>query len=239
MKRFLFNTMLMILTFIVAETQPLYSTGACCAISKSASGKPNLTFIASSAWSHEKIEGKRYNLVQHALMLRGNYPLTEWLILNAQIGTPFKTKLSDNAIETQGNLGMIYGGGIGFVPLELLESVEFFTSISYSQSRGYLTKHIHRDDIDKVFFISEIQAVLLGDYSISNDVALYGGIRLYYGKNELRDNRTRNILSGNREGNAAPLFGVRYSPSENFRFTAEGGFGHTNVVSVGLIVSFE
>lgn len=231
--------MLIILTLIVVETQPLYSTGACCAISKGAGDKPNLTFIASSAWSHEKIEGKRYNLTQYALMLKGNYPLTEWLILNAQIGTPLKTKLSDNTFETQGNFGMIYGGGIGFVLPELLDSVEFFTSLSYSHSRGYLTKHIQTDDIDRIFLISEVQAVLLGEYPITDDVALYGGVRLYYGKNELRDNRTGNILLGDREGNASPLFGVRYSPSENFSITAESGFGHTNVVGIGLIISFK
>lgn len=231
-------TTITLLLSIVLFSSSAFSSGACCSLSKGKSGRPSIVLIGSSAWSHERIDERTYTLKQFAGILKGALPLTDDFILQAQLGLPINTKLEYNSSTTRGNLGIIYGLGIGYVLPEIFEDVEFFTSFGYSRSLGNLKRDENGKDVDQSFRISEVQGILLAETSPVEDISLYGGIRLYYGKNQLDNSRTGVTLSGKREGNVSPLFGLRYSLLEDIDVTAEGGFGHTTVFSLATILSF-
>jgi hypothetical protein len=219
-------------------THSAYSTGSCCAITKAGKNQFYFSGTFASAWSHEVLEGIQYNLVQRAILLKFGYPVMKSLTIHAQIGLPTSTKLSNNiSDEILGNYGLIYGVSLGYELPEIIDPIELYIAGSFSSSRGILTQ-MGNNKIDQLFIISEFQLLLLNEIKIIDKFATYSGLRIYSGKNQLRDNRTGIKYFGKQEGNIAPLIGFRFSPTKRLSLVAEGGFGHTNVLSIGSVFSF-
>lgn len=184
------------------------------------------------------IADNTYNLTQQAMLLRLGYPFGPGLVLQGQVGLPVATKLSHGSLDMKGNGGIIYGAGLGYELPHIFSILEFYASVSYTRSYGSLDKMDDLEDIDQTFRISEFQGLFLGEMDLSSSTALYGGVRAYSGKNQLKDNRTGTRLKGEREGNLSPLAGLRQRLADNLSLVADGGFGHTKVVGLGAIWSF-
>ena len=238
-RRFLLYWLLAIILFPSLSGQA-YGSGACCAVTKGRSGKINLSVVGSSAWSHEMIADNTYNLTQQAVMLKLGYPFGPGFLLQGQVGMPAATKLSHKALDMRGNGGFIYGVGLGYELPQFLKPMEFFASVSYTRSQSSLERMegVGADAIiDQTFFISEVQGLFLGEIDLLSRTALYGGLRLYSGKNQLKDNQTNTKESGEREGNLSPLLGIRQVIMGNVSLVADVGLGHTKVVGVGAVLS--
>lgn len=214
-----------------------FAGGACCSVAGANSSGPTLTLVGATAMNHEVIGGGAYELDQQALILKLGKPLGRGFILQAQMGMPASTKLSHQAMELNGKGGLIYGAGLGYKLPRLLDPVDFSMSISYSRSQGDLSKD-EAGPIDQAFRINEFQALFIGEAALTSKTALYGGLRIYSGKNQLENNITGAKISGDQEGSLAGLAGLRHSLSEKLSLVADAGFGHTKVLGLGLIFSF-
>jgi hypothetical protein len=226
----------LLLSFTLSRTA--FPSGACCSVSKGDSKKPSFSLAFSYARSHERFSEESYNFTQQALNLKGGYPITKNLFLQAYIGLPLSSKLSHQASEMQGNSGIIYGGGIGYLFPEFLKPVEFFASLNATRSHGFLNKMENGEKIDQTILLSEIQGILLAELDPLKNFSFYSGLRIYYGKNKLSDDLTGREISGDKEGNLSPLVGIRYAWLENLSLGAEAGLGHTRVLSVGTFFTF-
>lgn len=237
-RRNLIRTFPVFLLILLALSQTAFPSGACCSVSKGDSKKPSFSLAFSYARSHERFSEETYNFTQQALNLKGAYPITRNLFLQAYIGLPVYSKLSHQASEMRGNWGIIYGGGIGYLFPELLKPVEFFASLNATRSHGFLNKMENGEKIDQTVLLTEVQGIFLAELDPFENFSLYTGLRTYYGKNKLRDDRTGKELSGDKEGNLSPLLGVRYAWLKNLGLGAEAGLGHTRVFSLGTFFTF-
>jgi len=241
MKKFTLPSSLMRSIMIIAMlcmvvAQDLTASGACCTVSLSGSNKPAVTFVASSGWSHERIAGARYDLRQHAVIGKGHLPLTDRLFLTAQAGVPLRTELTSACPMFTGSLGFLYGIGVGSVVPNLLPSLNLYGSLNYARSVGNLDQTDCFVPTEASFVITEVQAILLGEYEVTPRASLYGGVRFYSGRNKI-DNEVKNLtLSGEREGNVSPLLGIRYSLWESVSVIGEGSLGHTRIMSLALSI---
>lgn len=200
-RRFLFYGLL--LGLIQSLPGQAYGSGACCAVTKGGSGKINLSIVGSSAWSHEMIADNTFNLTQQAVILKLGYPFGPGFLLQGQVGMPAATKLSHEALNMRGSGGIIYGVGLGYELPQFLNPVEFFASVSYTRSQNSLERMegVGADvSTDQTFFISEVQGLFLGEIDLLSRTALYGGVRFYSGKNQLKDNQTNIKESGEEKG---------------------------------------
>ena len=236
--RILIRTFPAFLFLLFTLSRTAFPSGACCSVSKGDSKKTSFSLTFSYAQSHERFSKETYNFTQQALNLKGGYPITKNLFLQAYIGLPLYSKLSHQTSEMRGNWGVIYGGGIGYLFPELLKPVEFFASLNATRSHGFLNEMENGEKIDQAILLSEIQGILLAELDPVKNFSFYTGFRLYYGKNKLSDDRTGSEFSGDKEGNLSPLVGIRYSWLENFGLGAEAGLGHTRVFSLGTFFTF-
>lgn len=229
---------ILISIFLLLSYSTAFSTGSCCAITKAEKNRFYFSGTFASARSHETIESIQYNLVQSAFLLKIGYPIMKNLTIQAQIGLPISTKLSNQAsTEMLGNYGLIYGVSLGYELPEVIQPVELYVAGNFSSSHGILS-HLDNEKIDRTFMISEFQLLLLNEIKVIDKFSIYSGIRIYSGKNQLKDNTLGVKYFGKQEGNVAPLIGLRFSPSRKLSLVAEGGFGHTNVLSFGSVFSF-
>lgn len=187
--------------------------------------------------NHEVIGGDAYNMDQQALILKLGKPIGKGFVLQAQIGLPAGTKLSHRTMELNGKGGLIYGGGLGYKLPRLLAPVEFFVSAGYSRALSYLNND-EAGAVDRSFRINEFQALFIGEAALAPKTALYCGLRAYSGKNQLEDNDTGGKFSGKQEGSLAGLAGIRHGLSDKLSLVADVGFGHTEVIALGAILSF-
>jgi hypothetical protein len=228
------------LLLIIFQSLPgqAYGSGACCTVTKGGSGKINLSVVGSSAWSHEMIADNTYDLTQQAVILKLGYPFGPGLLLQGQVGMPIKTELSDWSNEMSGRGGIIYGAGLGYELPVIFKPLELFSSISYTRSYGNLSNLSNgTPEIDETFRISEVQLILLAEVEVIDRAALYGGMRAYSGKNQLKDNESKLVENGEREGNLSPLAGLRLNLMQRLSLVVDGGFGHTKVLGVGAVFS--
>lgn len=211
-------------------TQNILASGSCCVLSLSGRDRPMLSVIGSLAMSHERLGSSVYDLTQRAVILKGAYPLNEFLFLSAQIGLPVSTHLSSASGALKGNSGFLYGASIAVALPEIIHSVDIIAAASYSRSNASVT---HAPSaVSQMFSIAELQTTAVAEVTIVPELAAYGGARVYFGKNRLRHDATGVVAEGDREGNFSPLFGIRVNPWENIGLIAEGSFGHTRVASV-------
>lgn len=215
----------------------VYAGGACCSASGGGSDRTSLTLVGASAINHEVIGGEPYELDQQALIFKLGKPIGRGFVVQAQLGSPTSTELSHQAMRLSGRGGLIYGAGLGYKLPRFLDPVELFTSVSYSRALGYLDRD-GSGAIDQTFRINEFQALLLGEAALNAKLALFGGLRVYSGKNQLKDNKTGAKFNGDQEGSLAGLAGLRYSLSENLSLVADAGFGHTRVIGIGAVFLF-
>lgn len=196
-----------------------------------------LTLVGASAMNHEAIRADTYKMHQQALILKLGKPLGRGLVLQAQAGLPAATKLSHGNMELSGKGGLIYGAGLGYKLPRLIEPITLTASAGYSRALGRLDRD-GAGTIDQSFRINEFQFLLIGEAALTSKTALYGGLRAYSGKNQLKDNKTGEKFNGDQEGNIAGLAGLRHSLSEAFSLVADAGFGHTQVIGLGAVYSF-
>lgn len=210
------------------------ASGSCCVLSLNSYDRPTLVLIASTAQSHEHFAGNVYDLSQQAMILKGSYPLSEHVFVSLQVGLPVSTVLSSPTRSSKGTMGYLYGAGIGFVAPEILGPINLIGALSYSRSHGFVNDSVTRNE--RTFLISEVQGSVVAEVNMFDDVGLYGGARLYSGKNQLRGGGA--VLSGEREGSLSPFVGLQIVPWESVGFTAEGTFGHTRVASIAVALRF-
>ncbi len=91
-----------------AEGQTLFASGSCCVLSSSDRRQSTVAVIGSLAWSHEHLGRRVYDFSQRAVILKGTYPLSEALFLNAQTGIPVSTSLSSSSGVQEGRGGFLY-----------------------------------------------------------------------------------------------------------------------------------
>ncbi len=214
-----------------------FAGGACCSLASADPSRLNLTLVGASARNHEMIAGATYELAQQALMLKLGKPLGRGFVLQAQAGLPVSTELSHQAAKLRGKGGFIYGAGLGYKLPRFLGPVDFFASVSYSRALGYLDRD-NSGALDQSFQINEFQTVFTGETSLTSKLYLYGGLRAYSGKAQLKNNKTGGKLNGDQEGNYAGLAGIRRTLSDKLSLVVDAGFGHTKVIGVGAILSF-
>jgi hypothetical protein len=212
----------------------LFASGACCTISLGESDRPTLTLVGSTGWSHEKIGGVSYDLRQHALILKGSLPIEGIILVSAQLGVPLQTRLVSTGESRKGSSGYLYGIGLGYTIPDLLPSLNLHFSLNYARSIGRLERN-HQSSISSSFVISEIQAIPIAEYQFTKETAAYGGVRLYSGRNQIRDEGA--LLAGEREGSISPFFGIRQSLWDGVSLVAEGSLGHTRIVSLAVTLS--
>lgn len=211
--------------------------GACCSVANSGSDKMTLTLVGASATNHEVVSADTYKMDQQALILKLGKPLGLGFVLQAQAGLPTATKLSHRSMELSGKGGLIYGIGLGYKLPSLIEPITISASAGYSRALGTLDRD-EAGTINRSFRINEFQALLIGEAALTSNAALYGGLRAYSGKNQLKDNETGQKFNGDQEGNIAGLAGVRYRFSDRFSMVADAGFGHTKVLGIGAVFSY-
>lgn len=229
-------------SILAALLLPLSNTavragGACCSVANAGSDKTTLTLVRASAMNHEAIGADTYKMDQQALILKLGKPVGRGFILQAQAGLPTATKLSHGSMELSGKGGLIYGIGIGYKLPGSLGPVTLSASAGYSRALGTLDRD-EAGAIDRSFRINEFQALLIGEAPLTPKTALYGGLRAYSGKNQLKDNKTGEKFNGDQEGNIAGLAGLRHRLHDNFSLVADAGFGHTKVLGLGAVLSF-
>lgn len=211
-------------------TQSLSASGSCCVLSLSGRDRPILSAIGSLAMSHERLGGHVYDLTQRAVILKGAYPLTDYLFLSAQIGLPVSTNLSSPSSTLKGNSGFLYGVSVAAVLPEILHSVEILAAAGYSRSDAWVKSA--SSATRQTFNITEFQTTLVAEMAIVPELAAYAGTRVYFGRNRLRTDATGEVAEGDREGNLSPFFGLRVNPWERIGLIAEGSLGHTRVASL-------
>lgn len=211
--------------------------GACCSVANAGSDKVTLTLVGASAMNHEVIGADAYKMDQQALILKLGKPLGRGFVLQAQAGLPTATKLSHGSMELNGKGGLIYGLGVAYKLPSLIEPITLSVLAGYSRALGTLDRD-EAGPIDQSFRINEFQALLIGEAALTAKTALYGGLRAYSGKNQLKDNKTGQEFNGDQEGNIAGLAGIRHSLSETFSLVADAGVGHTQVIGIGAVLSF-
>lgn len=233
-KRSLFSISACCILFI--PVQQLQASGACCSISPAGANQTGIGVIASSAWSHEKIGGTRYDLQQQAIMARGIIPITQSIFLSGTAGLPLRTSLHTSVGKSRGSLGWILGAGAGLVLPPIIDPLDVILMGSYNHSEGNLTRTEGGSDIDARFVISELQAVIVGEYPIFSEIVGYCGGRFYSGTNKIRDQNSRVTVSGEREGSVSPFLGIRGEFWEGMSLGVEGSLGHTRILSLALTV---
>lgn len=211
--------------------------GACCSVANAGSDKATLTLVGASAMNHEVVGAGTFKMDQRALILKLGKPVGRGFVLQAQAGLPTATKLSHGAMELSGKGGFIYGLGVGYKLPSLIEALTFSASVGYSRALGTLDKD-ETGTIAQSFRINEFQALLIGETALTPKTALYGGLRAYTGKNQLKNNKTGERFNGDQEGNIAGLAGIRHSLYDNFSLVADAGVGHTQVIGIGAVYSF-
>lgn len=187
--------------------------------------------------NHEAIGADAYQMAQQALILKLGKPVGRGVVFQAQAGLPTATRLSHGAMELRGKGGLIYGLGLGYKLPGSIGPIALFASVGYSRALGKLDRD-EAGAVDKSFRINEFQALFIGEAALTAKTALYGGLRAYSGKNQLKDNSTGQKLNGDQEGNIAGLAGLRHRFSDAFTLVADAGFGHTKVFGLGVVYSF-
>lgn len=237
MKYFICRALLLQVLFLALSPSSVFAGGACCSVANAGSDKVTLTLVGALAMNHEVIGADTYKMDQQALILKLGKPLGRGFVLQAQAGLPTSTELSHQTMRLSGRGGLILGIGLGYKLPRFLEPLDFFASIGHSHSLGYLD----RDEtgvIDRTFRIAELQALFIGEVALNTKLALFGGLRVYSGKNQLKDNKTGAKFNGDQEGSLAGLAGLRYNLSEKLNLVADAGFGHTKVLGIGAVFSF-
>ncbi len=230
------SSAIVVLLLSVVAIQNLMASGACCTVSLSGSNKPSVTLVGSGGWSHERIAGSRYDLRQYAVIGKGHLPITDRFFLTAQAGLPLRTELTSSTPSFTGTLGFLYGIGVGSVVPNVLPSLNLYGSINYARSVGNLDQTDCLVPTEASFVITEVQAILLGEYELAPRASFYGGVRLYSGRNRIENNVKNLTLSGEREGSVSPLLGARYLLWEGVNIIGEGSLGHTRIVSLALSI---
>lgn len=214
-----------------------FASGACCSVSNGDPERLSITMVGASAMNHEAVGADTYELSQQALLLKFGKPVGRGFVLQAQIGLPTATELSHEQMELSGRGGLIYGAGIGYKLPRFLDPLDFSVSASFSRSLGYLDEDM-AGTIDQSFHINEFQMLFVGEAALGAKTSLYGGLRAYSGKNQLKDNSTGTKTNGDQEGSLAALAGIRQKLSEKISLAADAGFGHTRVIGIGAVYMF-
>lgn len=214
----------------VLVTQTVLASGSCCVLSLNGRDRPMFSVIGSLAMSHERLGGSTYDLTQRAVILKGSYPLNEFLFLSAQIGLPASTNLSSASGTLKGNTGFLYGASVAVALPEILHSVEILAAAGYSRSVASVKSA--SSGASQTFNITELQTTVVAEVTVVPELAAYAGARMYFGRNRLHHDATGVIHEGDREGNFSPLFGLRVNLWERIGLIAEGSLGHTRVASL-------
>lgn len=231
--------LLIIGSFSISALFPLtvQASGACCTVSLGERNRPAVTIVASTGWSHEIIGGTTFDLRQYALIAKGSLPLGDNFFASGHVGIPFKTDLTAKSGNYSGTMGYLYGVGVGGILPQVIPSFNIVGSLNYTRSVGTLNKNGSATLTDASFVISEVQGIVLGEYEITSEAAIYGGARFYSGKNKIDNKGSNTILSANREGSISPFFGIRHSLSDGLSLVGEGSFGHIRIVSLALNIN--
>lgn len=226
----LLRKLAIVLALCVLITQTVFASGSCCVLSLSGRDRPMLSVIGSLAMSHERLGGSTYDLTQRAIVLKGSYPLNEFLFLSAQIGLPASTNLSSPSGTLKGNAGFLYGASVAVALPEIIHSVEILAAAGYSRSDASVKSA--SSGASQTFNITEFQTTVVAEVTIVPELAAYAGARMYFGRNRLRHDATGVVAKGDREGNFSPLVGLRVNLWESIGLIAEGSLGHTRVASL-------
>lgn len=217
---------------LLSLQSPLLASGSCCVLSLSSHDRPTVVLIASQARSHERLGGHTYELSQHALLLKGNLPLSEHIFVSLHLGVPLSTALLSPSVSHKGTGGFLSGGGAGVVIPEIVEKLNLVMAASYIESRASMKE----GGVNRTFEIREIQLSVVGEVNLFDYFGAYAGTRFYSGRNQLRGEQS--TVTGIREGSVSPFAGIQFAPWEIVGFTAEATFGHTRVMSVAAALKF-
>jgi hypothetical protein len=183
-----------------------------------------------------------YSLSQQAIILKLSIPVYKGLALQAQVGVPVRTSfgMDNNA----GYGGFMFGGGAGYSLPEITHRLTFTVAASASRSYSLLGSSMDsmgtmsEHSMKNTLVITEGNGFIVANVMFVKPFSVYSGIGLSMDITELENDSTTKEI-GDAMMMVSPLIGIRWNINDRISTQLEAGFGHNNIISLGVSIPLD